>query len=240
LHKDKRYYPFFLTKTFGMMKKGFLTLMAIMLTTVAVMAQAQFGVRAGFNVATVSESVAEFQDGDEPWRPGFNIGLASQFTMGEMFSIAPELYYSQRGYLVEYLDDAWENNVRYDYLNLPVMFRLAFGDVLKGYINAGPTFGYFLGGRYKMEGSLPTGVDERNEKIVFEGTSANRWDLDASRLEFGGAIGGGVMLDTEGGSFLIDLRYNQGFTQIANFADDDGFKNRVVNVSLIYLVPSVR
>ncbi len=221
------------------MKKGFLTLMAIMLTTMAVMAQAQFGLRAGFNVATITESAAEVQDADEPWKPGFNLGLASQFRMGEMFSIAPELMYTQRGYLVEY-GAGWENRVRYDYVSLPVMFRLAFGDVLKGYVNAGPTLGYFLGGKDVTEGTLPAGLTPRDEKIIFEGTSNDRWDLDANRLEIGGAIGGGIMLDTEGGSFLIDLRYHQGFTEIANFADDDGFKNQVVSVSLIYLVPSVR
>jgi hypothetical protein len=235
------YYPFFLTKTFGMMKKGFLTLMAMMLTTVAVMAQAQVGVRAGFNVATINQDT-EFQDAEEPWRPGFNIGLASQFTMGEVFSIAPELIYTQRGYLVEY-NAGWENNVRYDYLSLPVMFRLSFGDVLKAYVNAGPTFGYFLGGRYKLEGDLPAGIGEQNQKITFDGdvdSPGDPWDLDASRLEIGGAIGGGIMLDTEGGTFLIDLRYTQGFTNIADFSETDSYKNQVVSVSLIYLVPSVR
>lgn len=221
------------------MKKGFLTLMIMMFATAAVMAQAQFGVRSGFNVATISQSAAEIQDAEEPWKPGFNLGLASQFRMGEMFSIAPELMYTQRGYLVEY-GAGWENRVRYDYLNVPVMFRAAFGDVLKGYVNAGPTLGYLLGGRYRTEGTLPAGLTPLDEKIVFEGTSDNRWDLDANRLEVGGAIGGGIMLDTEGGSFLIDLRYTQGFTEIANFADDDGYKNQVVSVSLIYLVPSVR
>lgn len=221
------------------MKKGFLTLTIMMLATAAVMAQAQFGVRAGFNVATISQSAAEIQDAEEPWKPGFNLGLASQFRMGEMFSIAPELMYTQRGYLVEY-GAGWENRVRYDYLNVPVLFRAAFGDVLKGYVNAGPTLGYLLGGRYTTGGTLPAGLTPLDEKIVFEGTSGNRWDLDANRLEIGGAIGGGIMLDTEGGSFLIDLRYTQGFTEIANFADDDGYKNQVVSVSLIYLVPSVR
>lgn len=220
------------------MKKGFLTLMAMMLTTVAVMAQAQVGVRAGFNVATINQDT-EFQDAEEPWRPGFNIGLASQFTMGEVFSIAPELIYTQRGYLVEYGSGA-ERNVRYDYLSLPVMFRLSFGDVLKGYVNAGPTFGYLLSGNYRQEGEI-LGINyDVDESISFNSDGDEDWDLDASRFEIGGAIGGGIMLDTEGGTFLIDLRYTQGFTNIADFSETDSYKNQVVSVSLIYLVPSVR
>lgn len=221
------------------MRKTLLTFMIMMLATAGVMAQSQFGVRAGFNVTTVNQDVDFGEDFKEPWRPGFNIGLASQFRMSEMFAVAPELLYTQSGYLVEY-GTGGERNVRYDYLKLPVMFRLTFGDILKGYINAGPTFGYLLSGNYKMEGDI-LGIDyEVDEKISFDSDGDEDWDLDANRFEIGGAIGGGVMLDTEGGSFLIDLRYSQGFTNIANFEETDGNKNQAVTVSLIYLVPSVR
>lgn len=223
-----------------MMKKGLLILLAVVASSVSALAQAgtQFGVRAGFNVTTIDQEI-DFQDAEEPWRPGFNIGIASQFRTGEMFSIAPELLYTQRGYLVEY-NTGGERNVRYDYLSLPVMFRLAFGDILKGYINTGPTFGYFLGGNYRQEGDV-FGVNfEIDEAIDFDENGTDSWDLDASRFEVGGAIGGGIMLDTEGGSFLIDLRYVHGFTNIADFAETDSYKNRVVSVSLIYLIPSVR
>ena len=217
------------------MKKGLLTLLAIMFSSVAVLAQVetQFGVRAGFNVTTIDQET-DFQDAEEPWRPGFNIGIASQFRTGEMFSIAPELLYTQRGYLVEY-NTGGERNVRYDYLSLPVMFRLAFGDILKGYVNVGPTFGYLLSGNFRQEGDI-LGVNfEIDEDINFDSDGVEDWDLDANRFEAGGAIGGGIQLDTEGGSFLIDLRYVHGFTNVADFANTDSYKNRVVSVSLIYL-----
>lgn len=222
------------------MKKGFLTLLVLMFSSVAVLAQVetQFGVRAGFNVTTIDQET-DFGDATEPWRPGFNIGIASQFRTGEMFSIAPELLYTQRGYLVEY-NTGGERNVRYDYVSLPLMFRLAFGDILKGYFNVGPTFGYLLGGNFRQEGDI-LGVNyEIEEDINFDENGTDPWDLDASRFEAGGAIGGGIQLDTEGGSFLIDLRYVHGFTNIADFANTDSYKNRVVSVSLIYLIPSVR
>ena len=222
------------------MRKTLLTFVVMMLATAGVMAQSQFGVRAGFNVTTVNQDVDFGEGAEEPWRPGFNVGLASQFRMSEVFAIAPELLYTQRGYLVEY-GSVGERNVRYDYLNLPVMFRLTFGDILKGYINAGPTFGYLLSGKYKVEGEIAgVEVEPVNEKINFNSDGEEDWDLDANRFEIGGAIGGGVMLDTEGGSFLIDLRYSQGFTNVANFEETDGNKNQAVTVSLIYLVPSVR
>lgn len=220
------------------MKKIYLTLITVLFSAAAVMAQSQFGVKAGFNVATVTENL-EAGAVDEPWRPGFNLGLASQFRLGEAFSIAPELVYTQRGFLQEFSGGV-TREARFDYLNLPVMFRAQFGDILKGYVNLGPTVGYWLGGRQKA-GINPVLeiTQEYDESIKFENLDDD-WAYDASRLELGGAIGGGIMLDTEGGSFLIDLRYSQGFTNIADFAEIDSFKNKVVSVSLIYLVPSVR
>lgn len=69
------------------------------------------------------------------------------------------------------------------------------------------------------------------------------------RFEIGGAVGGGVQLDTGIGSFLLDLRYNTGFTNIQEKSyspiytlgqQPDKYKTQYVSASLIFLVPSVR
>ena len=220
------------------MKKIYLTLIVVLLATAGVMAQAQIGLKAGFNVATIGQDF-EYDDAEEPWRPGLNIGLASQFRVNEFLAVAPEFGYTQRGYLVEY-GSGGETNIRYDYLNAPILFRLSFGTILKAYVNAGPTFGYLLGGKYKSEGDIAGINVSVDRKINFDSDGSQPGDIDANRLEVGGAIGGGIMLDTEGGTFLIDLRYTQGFTNIGNVEETDSYKNKVVGVSLIYLVPSVR
>lgn len=225
------------------MKKTYLTLIIMMMATVAVMAQAQVGIKAGFNVATTNDEY-EPADAEEPWRPGFNFGLATQFRMGEVFAIAPELVYTQRGFKEEYTGGT-VREARFDYLSLPVMFRLHFGEILKGYVNAGPVFSYWLGGKQRATGVIGnsnlTITTPYENSIKFEDLDED-WAYDANRLELGGSIGGGIMLDTGGGSFLIDLRYTQGFGNIANGVNfsEGKFKNQVVGVSLIYLVPSVR
>lgn len=219
------------------MRKIYLTFMIMVLATAGVMAQAQVGIRAGLNVSTVGNDyeIAE----EEPWRAGLNVGIATQFRAGEVFSFAPELMYTQRGFREEF-DGGLTREARFDYLNVPLLFRLHFGDILKGYINLGPTVGYWLGGRQSADIIPDLEVSRAyDESITFEDLDED-WAYDASRLEIGGAVGGGLMLDTEGGSFLIDLRYTHGFTNIADFADTDSYKNRVVSVSLIYLVPSAR
>lgn len=219
--------------------------MMVMLVTAGAMAQAQVGIRAGLNVATIDH---EFSGAglelEQPWRTGFNVGIASQFRAGEAFSVAPELIYEQRGYRVLDTGNDNEATATFNYLSLPLMFRLHFGGILKGYVNAGPTFSYWLGGRQSSTVPGLFDVEFSDERIVFErDTDSNPWAYDdARRLEIGGAVGGGIMLDTEGGSFLIDLRYVHGFTGLARLPGvvDNSFRNRVVSVSLIYLVPSVR
>lgn len=233
------------------MKKICLTVMMVMLVTAGVMAQAQVGIRAGLSVATIDHEFSGANlDLDQPWRTGFNVGIATQFRAGEAFSVAPELLYEQRGYRVLEAGGDNEATATFNYLSLPIMFRLHFGGILKGYVNAGPTFSYWLGGRQSstVPGLFDVSADFdsfEDAEISFEGdTDGSPWAYnDAKRLEIGAGIGGGIMLDTEGGSFLIDLRYVHGFTNLARLpgiTENTNFRNRVVSVSLIYLVPSVR
>lgn len=206
------------------MKRTFFTLFMMLLVSTAAFSQAQVGLRAGANWATIFGEEAP-SGVERPWRSGFTIGLASSFHITPMFAIAPELNFSQRGDRTTGTAAGvnFDSKNRLNYLEIPVLFRLSFGDVLKGYVNAGPAFSYWLGGKFD------------NEDINFSEID------DERRWEVGAAFGGGVQLDTEGGSFLIDLRYTRGFTDIlTDLSGDAEFKNQLVSVSLIYLMPSIR
>lgn len=214
------------------MKKAYSLFFLMLLATATAFAQVQIGLRAGANFSTISEGVEAANNADELWRPGLVVGLASSFQVGETFALAPEINYSQRGRRIEGTNNV---DIRYNYLEVPVLARLAFGDVLKGYINAGPSFSYLLGGNRDMDG---TSMDY------------NVNDAGYKRFELGGAIGGGVQLDTEVGSFLIDLRYTAGFSNFREnvvvadepyLSGDPGkYKNQLITTSLIFLIPSVR
>lgn len=201
------------------MKKIFLLLTCLMLT--AVVAQAQVGVRAGANWSTVILGEDPPSGVESPWRPGITLGVASNFMLGETFSIAPELNFSQRGFTWE--GDIINSEVRQNYLELPVLFRLTFGETLQGYANAGPVVSYWLGGKFDDEDINFSEIEDEN------------------RLDLGASLGGGVKLNTESGSFLIDLRYTRGFTDaFKDLSGDEEFKHQLVSVSLIYLIPSAR
>lgn len=222
------------------MKNLFFTFFFVLLTTAGAYAQAQIGIRAGMNVATISDGVdvssALTGDVQEPWIPGMVLGVASSFNMNEVFAIAPELNFSQRGYRLEGPQNI---DIRYNYLELPILARLAFGQTLQGYINLGPTFSYLLNGKREVSGTS-TGTNTSSIDYTVG-------DAGFNRLEIGGAIGGGVKLNTGAGSFLIDLRYTQGFTDFRKDGFDEPYlagnpeqyKNRLVSVSLIYLIPGL-
>lgn len=210
------------------MKKLFLTTTAILFAAISAFAQAQIGLRAGANWATIDDGTDAPDGVERPWRPGIMLGLASSFHLTENFAIAPELIYSQRGFIEEGTSitdgEIFDTENRYNFIELPVLFRLSFGDVLKGYVNAGPTFSYFLGGK---ENDIDVSFDDLDEE---------------NRLEIGGSIGAGVQLDTEAGSFLIDLRYTRGFTDAYKdiSTNRENFKHQLISTSLIFLVPSLR
>lgn len=221
------------------MKKICFTLLAVVFATVGAMAQAQVGLRAGVNLATIS-SRFNLPDADQPWRMGMNLGLSSQFRVGQAFSLAPELMYEQKGYRVETASSGHADAV-FNYLSMPLMFRFHFGqEVMQGYFNLGPVFSYWLGGRQTSTVPGLFDVEFSKERIVFESDDGPWAYSDARRLEFSGAVGGGILLDTEGGTFLIDVRYIHGFTDVATVPYLSSFENRVISISLAYLIPSVK
>lgn len=243
------------------MKRITLTFLAIVLTTAFAMAQAQVGLKVGYNLANIYEGDAygggfglddnQTVDGDEYWRGGLIIGLAANFVATESFSVLTELDWSQRG--ETFTDEVADvdNGIRVNYLSLPVLGKFSFGGpAVKGYITVGPTFSYLTGGNVE--------INDQDFDIEFVESAAD-FDPDlaadiqvndefVNRFEFGGAIGGGVQFNTLAGDFLIDLRYTQGFTDLIDDdegvfnirpVDADNYYNQVFSLSLIYLVPSI-
>src|SRR5690606_24984299 len=86
-----------------------------------------------------------------------------------------------------------------NYLEIPVLLKLHFGQDLGFFVFAGPSVGYLLDGTDK-DGDGKT----------------NDIDLDFyKRAELGAHIGGGVSI----GPLKVDVRYIAGFSNIADFDD---------------------
>jgi hypothetical protein len=227
-----------------MKKRAFTTLLLLFVATAGAFAQSQIGLRIGANFATIQDGLDQLENMEEPWVPRLTLGVATSLPVNESFAIAPEFNYSQRGYEARgtnLLGQDFSYTYDYNFFEVPLLARLSFGHILKGYLNLGPTFSYLLGGKEVQEGGL--GAGERKFDL-----SEDRY----KRFELGGALGGGIQLDTGIGSFLIDLRYNTGFTDIQTSSSSslysaslfgqqpEKYRTQYVSTSLIFLVPGKR
>lgn len=219
----------------------------------AAMAQVQIGPKVGLNLSTLS-NWGELEEGEEkPLLAGFNAGLAANMMISEHFSVAPEVLFSQKGlkYRAQQtfvdatgtLDYTNTMAVTLSYLEVPLLARVTFGNTFKGYVNIGPSVGYWLGGRYKAEGYMEGEPFSEREKLKFvdqysDNNSEGEIQRDeANRLELGAVVGGGLMVATSAGDVLLDLRYQRGLTSIQKLeeSEDDRLENNTLSVSVIYL-----
>ena len=179
------------------------------------------------------------------------VGIAANFVVSEPFSILTELNWSQRGKRFQSPTDELENSIRLNYLELPVLAKLGFGETVRGYVTLGPTFSYLTGGNVEVLDE-EFDIEFMNGAENFDPAIAQEIQVNddfVNRFEFGGAIGGGVQFNTAAGDILLDLRYTAGFSDLIeenegtfNIREEnaDRFRNQVFNISVIYLIPSIQ
>ena len=235
-----------------------MVIMAAFIATSA-MAQVQVGPKVGLNLYKINDGEDASEGVKEPFGIGFNLGVASSFNITDNFAIAPELIFTQKGSRVKsegaemILDGTTEIPMEYSYtervklnfLEMPVLARIAFGNTVKGYANVGPSFGYWLGGKFSYDSEVNGESESEDSKIKFvseyddDSDDAEILKEDVNRLEIGAVLGGGLMLDTSAGSLLFDVRYQAGLTNLSNYEDMDGeekVKNNGLSISVIYLL----
>ena len=203
----------------------------------------QVGPKVGLNLAKVSDGEEVAEGSSEPFLTGFNIGAAFSIPVNEMFSIAPEISFSQKGRKATGEDSGVEMSVSQisNYIDVPVLVRASFGEGVRAYVNAGPAFNYWTGGKLKVKATFEGETEKETYKIVFleEGEEEKEDEAgidNANRLEVAAAIGGGVMFNAGAGDLLVDLRYNAGLNSFVDFGEEEGkAKNNVLSLSVIYL-----
>lgn len=170
------------------------------------------GAKGGLNFATIS-------DGDFETRTGFVVGGFAKFGIPDSpLSIQPEALYSQQG------GQANGNNVKIDYLKVPVLFKFspAFNGTTEPNLFVGPYAAMML--RAEQEGG--TGG--------FLGGSSNIENQTES-VDYGFVAGAGIDIEVGNSIFTMDARYTFGLADV--FTDGNG-KNRVFAVTFGISLPS--
>jgi hypothetical protein len=195
---------------------------ALLVAAVAPAAHAQgirFGVKAGANLSNLSGDLVN-QDQYKN-RFGFQGGVMVNFGLSDIISIQPEVLYSQKGF--KYADQQYTvlgntfrntGNVRYDYLDVPILVRVRAAGL---FFEVGPQYSYLMNVSADRTQTL-------NGNVISNSGSgtANLDNVNRNELGYVGGLGyqasNGVMLG---------VRYTGAFTDFAknnNYSNGD-FRN---------------
>jgi hypothetical protein len=172
-------------------------------------AQVLFGVKAGYNMASLNYSGSAINDLGV--KSDFNAGLFTSIPLFSMFYLQPEIVYSGQG---SGFTDSIPANANYDYLNIPVLFK--FQHPSGFFAETGPQMGFLLSANIKSNGHT---IDVK----------ANTQSTD-----FSWVLGIGYKIPAI--HVGIDLRYNLGLTNTIE-ADNNNSgvaKNSVFQIDLFY------
>jgi len=198
--------------------------------------------------ATISTFEVENSSGMTS-KTGLIAGVGYNINISEKFSIQPELNFVQKGsksksnydefpYAGGYIEYRSTDDARLNYLQVPVMFKLTFGNATKFYVNAGPSIGFGLNGKGTFKNSIyeedPFGYsyefsEERDYKILFKKAPDGYEGVDNyvdNRLNLSLQVGGGVTVIEK---VNLDVRYGIGLTDLY---DDGKSKFRVLQITL--------
>lgn len=132
---------------------------------------------------------------------GLRAGLSFQAGITPSFSLVSDLYYLRKG---GKLDDGnplttGASTIRLHAIELPVLARVHLG---RFYVNAGPSIGYIINGKQK--------INDLSVKLLFD-HSANGY----KRFDAGVQAGAGFYLPFKQKTLGLDIRYNHGLTRIS-------------------------
>ncbi len=175
------------------------------------------GLRAGANVSNV------IKDGDADYSTGSKIGANAaifvEIPIAPVFSIQPEVQFSQKGYknTGTFLGSPYEYKQTTNFIEVPVLAKIKptrnFGIVV------GPQFSYLASTKTKFSVN-----NSSYESVVKE-------DNDNLRKNI---LGGVIGLEVTASNFLVGLRYNMDFQN--NNGDGTSstpkYKNQVTSLSI--------
>lgn len=191
--------------------------------------QFSIGPRFAVNLSSISTSnfiVPDYLEVDYKYYSGIAIGMVTEYNVTEIFSIQPELLFSQQGFREatrakdeDYRED---HDFRLKYFQIPILLKLKLGsDRLGAIFMAGPHFGFGLG-------SIKEKTTEYSNSGTNRNTDVHAWhDLDLRKFDFGLTGGAGLYFALGPGDLGFDVRYQFGLNNI--LLDDKGRDKKASN-----------
>ncbi len=184
------------------------------------------GIMAGVNYATVDQD-PEPGDVEFKYRLGLLAGGFLGYQVNEVFSVEPQVLYSQKGTEVEGTgsNSAREGSVRLDYIEVPFLLKFWFpvsNSQMRPFLFAGPVVGFEVNCTLEGEILSVTGPTDCEKTSL----------VNTKSTDIGGTVGGGVEFGAGGQLVRVDARYTHGFTDINDSGDAREIKNRAFAVTV--------
>ena len=193
---------------------------AVLLVFFAFNLSGQVGIRAGVNLSNLSIDPVD-DDFSPETKLGFGVGVFYILKSGDNFTIQPELNFIQHG---SKFDQEAEATLSLNYLQLPVMVKIGFGDMdaTNFFVQGGPYLGFGIG-KAKIK-ACENGDCEEEELEYGDGEG------EIKNPDFGLQLGAGVNLNSK---IFLDARYILGLTDLSS-DNDVSLKHTGINISVGY------
>ncbi len=138
---------------------------------------------------------------------GLSGGITLRYISEKHLGLLAELNYTQRGWTEDFSEAPKNPDHSYsrtlNYIELPLMTHIYFGDKVKFVLNLGPQFSYMFSDKASMNDALSVYVDELD---VDDPQGLQYKELD-NKFDYGLLAGAGVEFDTGIGNFILEGRY---------------------------------
>ncbi|MEE9190136.1 MAG: porin family protein [Candidatus Neomarinimicrobiota bacterium] len=192
------------------MKKLLILLISLSFVSLTSLTAQEFGIKGGVNLGKwTGDDIKEIADElDEKFDIGYSAGAFVSFPLGEMFSVRPEVLYTNNGAQFEGSEDGFAAKmaIKMNWINIPVLAVYNLTPNIK--VFGGPYFDIFLSGAIDVEMSyLGVSIDEKEDIEKDEITS----------LAYGAVAGAAVGV---GKGMELELRYSKGINTLDRKPDD--------------------
>lgn len=152
----------------------------------------------------------------QSFNSGMQAGLSAKFISQKHLGLIAEVNFSQHGWKETFnTEQDFSYSRTLNYIDIPFMTHLYFGDTFRFFVNAGPQLGLLIGDKQNMSNSLSEDIAARqaanpDKKIGFQYAPIS----NMIRFDYGIVGGLGVELRTLLGNFDLEGRYYFGLSDI--------------------------
>lgn len=163
----------------------------------------------GVGVGQVFSSVDFVKKVPQNTSKGFSAGISARYISEKHLGVLAELNFTQRGWIEDFKDTnvpefAYSRTL--NYVELPLMTHIYFGNKVRFILNIGPQVSYMIGGKANMNDSLFNYMVDQRERDP-NAPVGLQYDPLNSKFDYGLLGGLGAQFDTSVGSFSLEGRY---------------------------------